>query len=267
LKSELSLPHLDYEETTKKIYQFIKRIVTEANAAGVVIGLSGGVDSSLVAVLCVNALGNEKVLGVMMPASFTPKNDIEDAKQIAGTLGIQVLDVNIQTICDQFFKDLGVAETEMKHKLPRANIYARVRMIILYYYANLRNYLVVGTSDRSEALIGFFTKNGDGGADFFPIRHLYKTQVRELAQFVGLSTKVALKPSSPQLYPGHQATDEIPLNYDDLDRVLFGLFEQKLTPQEISSLIGRPIETIEEIMQRFNATKHKRKAPPTIQKG
>lgn len=255
---------LDFEKTTDEIVEFVRKIVEDANAAGVVVGLSGGVDSSLAAALCVRALGGERVLGVIMPMIFTPSQDINDAEELAEWLGVRTEFVNIQGISEEFFKVLDINPDDVKQRIPAANIRARIRMVILYYYANLNNYLVVGTGDRSERLIGYFTKYGDGGADFLPIGHLYKTQVRELARHLGIPEKVAYKPSSPQLYPGHKATDEIPLGYEELDPVLVGLFDRKLPPKEVSRLTGVPIKAIEEVLRRFNTSKHKRAYPPMV---
>jgi len=252
---------LNFEEATREIVEFIRKTVEEARASGVVVGLSGGVDSSLVAILCVRALGKEKVLGVLMPTAFTPSQDVEDAKQLAEWLGIRTKFVNIQEISEAYFKKLKCNQSDLKQKIPMANIRARTRMVILYYYANLNNYLVAGAGDRSEALIGYFTKYGDGAADFMPIRHLYKTQVRELSRHLGIPEKIAYKPSSPQLYPGHKVTDEIPLDYEELDPVLVGLFDRKLPPEEVSQLTGVSIKVVKEVLRRFNASKHKRMYP------
>ena len=137
-------------------------------------------------------------------------------------------------------------------------------MIVLYYYANLHHYLVAGTGDKSEDLIGFFTKYGDGAADFFLINHLYKTQVRILAEYLGVSRRMAHKPSSPQLYPGHKATDEIPVDYDTLDLILVGLFEKKMKIDEVSRVTHTPLETVKQIWARFKASHHKRTYPPMV---
>lgn len=203
----IKVPEIDFEKTINEIVNFIRSEVEKAGAAGVVLGLSGGIDSSLTASLCVRALGSDKVLGVVMPTSFTPKEDLEDALEVSRMLGIKTVLVNIDEICNAIVKALGVNPDDSRIRIPLANVRARVRMVILYFYANLYNYLVAGTSDRSEYLIGYFTKYGDGAADFFPIRHLYKTQVRELAAYMGLPERVVRKPSSPQLYPGHKLLD------------------------------------------------------------
>lgn len=263
-KSEKAVLKIDPVKVTNEITNFIRKIVKEANADGVVVGLSGGVDSSVVAELCVRALGKDSVLGILMPAEFTPKEDLEDAKELGRQLGIKTDLINIQEIVDSFFRALQCDRKNVKQKIPMANIHARARMVILYYYANLKNYLVAGTGDRSEALIGYFTKYGDGAADFLPIRHLYKTQVRKLAKHLEIPERIVRKPSSPQLYLDHKATDEIPLDYPRMDPVLAGLFDYGFPPMKVSQKTGVPIEVVEEVMRRFSASKHKREYPPMI---
>jgi len=257
---------IDLEEAIRVTTKFIKNTVEDSGASGVVIGLSGGVDSSLAAALCVRALGAEKVLGVLMPTDFTPKEDVEDAFELAKILGMRTEFVNVQDVVKAFSKSLGIIKDRVELRAATANILARIRMVILYYYANVNGYLVVGTGDRSEALIGYFTKYGDGAADFFPIRHFYKTQVRELARYVGVPEKIACKPSSPQLYPGHRVTDEIPIDYDQLDLVLAGLFDRKMTPTEVSEATGIPLETVTEVLNRYSKSGHKRVNPPVIER-
>jgi len=263
-KSRVVVPKLEFDVACNEIVEFIKKVVDDSKCVGVVLGLSGGVDSSLVAALCVKALGSQRVLGVLMPADFTPRKDMEDALELARWLKIQTKTVNVQAISDVFSEALGNDQGEPERRIPMANVLARIRMIILYYYANLKNYLVVGTGDRSESLIGYFTKYGDGGADLMPICHLYKTQVRELAVHLGVPQSIAFKPSSPQLYPGHEATDEIPINYERLDPVLVGLFDLNLPPEEVSSLTKVQVDIVKEVQQRFIRTMHKRAYPPKI---
>jgi len=261
---EISVPKIEFEKTVNEITNFIRNKVEKAGASGVVVGLSGGIDSSLTATLCVKALGNSRVLGVIMPASFTPKEDVEDAFELANKLGIKTKFINIDSICEAFIKALEIDPNDPKVKIPLANIRARTRMIILYFYANLYNYLVVGTSDKSEYLIGYFTKHGDGAADFFPILHLFKTQVRELASYLGLPERIVKKPSSPQLYPGHKLTDEIPADYSIIDPILVGLFEENLSVEKVSERLGVPLEIVNDILHRHLKTSHKRASPPSI---
>jgi len=252
---------LDWEAVKNEIVVFIQRTVRAAGAEGTVVGLSGGVDSSLVVKLLVLALGKEHVMGVLLPTAFTPKEDIDDAKSLAAELRIKSELVNIQPIVNGFFESLGIGEELERPKIPLANIRSRTRMIILYYFANLNNYLVAGTGDRSEDLIGYFTKYGDGGVDFLPISHLYKTQVRKLGEHLGLPSRMVLKPSSPQLYPGHRATDEIPLDYDRLDPVLKMVFDEKGSIEVVAEKTKVPIETVRDVVRRFQGSAHKRSYP------
>lgn len=260
------VPELDFKKTVEEIVDFIREVVEDAKASGIVIGLSGGVDSSLTTALCVEALGETKVLGVMMPTYFTPKEDMEDARELAEYLGMETKLIDISDVCEAFFKALHANSQDSESRIPMGNVGVRVRMTILYYYANTSNYLVAGPSDRSEALIGYFTKYGDGGADLYPIVHLYKTQVRELAKNLGIPERISYKPSSPQIYPGHKATDEIPVDYDKLDRILVGLFDRRLSPEETSLLTGASIETVDEVLRRFNRSEHKRSFPPMVKR-
>lgn len=262
--SRLVVPILDAELTAREIAQLIRGTVEGAGARGVVLGLSGGVDSSLVATLCVRALGSEPVLGVLMPASFTPEVDVQDARMLAGQLGIRTRRVDIEPSTDAFSNSLGCDPSAVKFRMPLANLRARCRMAVLYYLANLERLLVVGTGDRSEALIGYFTKYGDGGADIQPIAHLYKTQVRRLAEQLGVPHRIACKPSSPQLYPGHRASDELPLGYEMLDPILFGVFDECLPPVEVSRRTGIGVEEVERVVQMHRWSRHKRELPVMV---
>ena len=258
------MPRLDFEKITDEIARFIRNLVQEAIAKGVVIGLSGGVDSSLVATLCVRSLDQTRVLGILMPTNFTPQEDVDDAIALAEWLGIRTKMINVQHLHGAFTQTLERENTEPRSRVPVANVLARIRMTLLYYYANRNNYLVAGTGDRSEDLIGYFTKHGDGGVDFLPISHLYKTQVRALAKYLGVPERIAYKPSSPQLYPGHQAIDELPINYEQLDLVLVGLYDKTLSPHEVSQSTGIPLNVVNEVQQRVKTLKHKRAYPPMV---
>ncbi|MEE8323274.1 MAG: NAD(+) synthase, partial [Candidatus Bathyarchaeia archaeon] len=173
MEKSLKVLDLNFQRTVDKLCVFIKNIIVQSGAKGVVLGLSGGVDSSLTVALCVHALGKDRVLGLLMPASFTPQQDTDDAHYLAEQLGIKTEVVSIQRITDAFLNSLDLDQRdERARRKAVANVRARIRMVITYYYANAFNYLVAGTSDRSELLIGFFTKHGDGGADFLPISGL-----------------------------------------------------------------------------------------------
>jgi NAD+ synthase len=264
--STIIIPQIDLKRASDEIIAFIRETVDHSGVNGVVVGLSGGVDSSLTATLCVKALGEDKVLGVLMPVEFTPRSDNEDALELAKWLGITTEVVDVQSLYESFSRTLNIGRDIQNKRMPMANVLARIRMIVLYYYANLKKLLVVGTGDRSESLIGYFTKHGDGGVDFLPISHLYKTHVRELAIYLGVPEKIALKPSSPQLYPGHRATDEIIIDYSRLDPVLIGLFDLGLPVERVSLQTDVPLDIVKSVQLRYNSSRHKRAYPPALRR-
>ncbi|MEM2873004.1 MAG: NAD+ synthase [Nitrososphaerales archaeon] len=253
---------IDCQKAEHEILEFIKKMVREANAKGVIVGLSGGIDSSVVAALCVKALGSNRVLGLLMPdRGITPASDVKDAKNLASKLGIKTYTIHIDAVVKTFLDSIPL---ENKDRIPIANLRARIRMVIDYFFANSLDYLVVGTGDRSEALIGYFTKYGDGGVDFLPIVHLYKTQVRQLGKCLGLPENIVNKPSSPRLWKGQRATDEIPVDYDTLDLILYAMFDLKMGDKEIASELKVPLEIIREVKRRYNKSMHKRVYPPSL---
>jgi len=141
---------------------------------------------------------------------------------------------------------------------------ARVRMVLDYYWANTLGYLVAGTGDRSEGLLGYYSKFGDGGVDFLPIAHLYKTQVRALGAYLGLPKRVVEKPASPQLWPGQRALDEIPADYDKLDVVLHHLFDLKSKPRVAATRGGVAASVVNKVLEMHKRTEHKRALPPSL---
>jgi NAD+ synthase len=250
----------DVSKETSRITAFIRQVVADASAKGAVVGLSGGIDSSVTGALCVRALGKENVLGLLMPSDHTPKEDVRDAVSLAETWRIRSEQIPISKAVRVLTDAAKISGT----KIARANVEARVRMVISYYYANTIGYLVAGTDDKSEGAIGFFTKFGDGGVDFLPISHLYKTQVRELGSHLGLPRKIVLKPASPQLWPGHRATDEIPADYDRLDIALHYLLDLRRTSREAAANAGISLGAVAKVLEMHRRSEHKRKMPPSL---
>ena len=208
---------MDSTTQIRKIEQFITDQVEQAGAKGVVIGISGGIDSAVVAFLSVGALGKGKVLGVMLPSHTTPDNNENDANQVVKVLGIEHVRIPISDIIDAFGKNLP----EFKEGgLPKANLQARIRMCILYYYANLKNYLVSGTTDASENFLGYFTKYGDGAVDIEPIIKVTKSDLKAMAKELGVPESIIQKKSSPNLMMEHDAEEEIGVTYAVLDKLL-----------------------------------------------
>jgi len=250
----LELPKLDYRLVKRGIVEWLKRIVAATGRGGVVLGLSGGVDSAVTAALAAEALGGVRVKALIMPTSFTPQQDVEDALNLADTLKLDRELIPIDDVLEAYMKRLKPDAD----KVSKGNLIARVRMNIAYYYANMLRRLVAGSGDRSEYLIGFFTKFGDGAADLYPILHLYKTQVRELCRHMKLGETLCGKPSSPMLWPGHKAVDELPVDYPILDKILYGLYDLGMDGKTVAEELGVDIALVEEVKRRHSSTQHKR---------
>jgi len=209
--------NMDIASQIVKIQQFISERVEESQSNGVVIGVSGGIDSAVVAFLSVRALGKARVLGILLPSHTTPNEDENDAMQVVRMLGIEHARIPISEIIEAFGKHLP----EFKEGgLPKANLQARVRMCILYYHANLKNYLVCGTTDASENFLGYFTKHGDGAADIEPIINVTKSDLKVMARELGVPANLIKKKSSPNLLMKHDAEEELGVSYELLDKLL-----------------------------------------------
>jgi len=259
--SGAGLFELNYDEVISRISEFIVQIVEKAGSRGVVIGLSGGLDSSVVCALSVKALGRDRVKALIMPdSSVTPVRDVEDAKRLAEEFGLECHFVDIKTLYDAFSKNVPFYDEEAD--IANANLRARLRMINLYYYANSRNLLVCGTGDKSELLLGYFTKYGDGAVDFLPIGDLYKTQVRELAKKLGLPKTIVEKPSSPALLPGQTAEGELGASYEEIDRVLYLYMDLGRSIEEIIQETRFSEGKVRAIIRRIHLNEHKRVLPP-----
>lgn len=251
----MTVPKLrdDAEEIIKK---FIRMKVDEAESSGVVIGVSGGLDSAVVATMCVRALGKDKVMGVMMPEKSSNPHDLEHGIMIAKWLGIEYVVVDIT----EAVKALLRSSPKKGDRLSAANVKARCRMVVLYHIANSTNRLVMGCGNKSEIMIGYFTKFGDGGADYMPIGDLYKTQVRELARRLEIPKEIIEKPPSAGLWEGQTDEEEIGVIYEVLDKILFGL-ETNLPPERISREAGCPLETVKKVQLMVGRSAHKRRLP------
>lgn len=252
------LPKLDVEKTKKDIINFIKEKMSEANAEGIVVGLSGGIDSTVSAYLATEAVGKDKVFGVIMPSTTTPTEDKVHGTDLAKILGIDYRELAVDSILNEF---LLVTNEDDYDKVAIGNLKARIRMSILYYYANNKNYLVEGTGNRSELLIGYFTKYGDGACDMEPIGHLYKTYVKQLAVHLGVPEDIIAKPPRAGLWNNQTDEDEIGMNYDNLDKILYLYTEKNLDSEKIADETDIPLSDVEKIVKRVENNKHKTKVP------
>ena len=252
---------LNWEEVKTKITRFIRDYVEKSKAKGIVLGLSGGVDSSTAAALSAMAIGGDKVLGLILPEreTYNPK-DLKHAELVAEKFGIKTEKIDITPVLEVLEKTIPVFDP--KDKLCKGNLKARTRMLYLYYYANKLNLIVCGSSDKSETMIGYFTKWGDVAADISPLMDLYKTQVRKLAKHIGVPDEIVEKPPSPMLWPGQTAEEEIGLKYETLDLILYGL-EHFMKIEDIANQLGLRRDLVEKVKKRWQIMEHKRRMPLT----
>jgi NAD+ synthase len=259
LKLTPSVLDIDFVEAQSRICRFIKEYVDNADAKGIVLGLSGGVDSAVIAALSSLAIGGKNVVALLMPEKETFKQqDLDDAKTIADIFHLQTQTADMTEVLDSFYRSIPTFDQE--DRLCKGNIKARTRMIFLYYYANKQKHIVAGTSDKSETLMGYFTKWGDAAADITPIVDLYKTQVRRLAVHLGIPKELAMKPSTPALWPNQLAESELEIKYEILDLILYGL-ERFLKPEEIAEQLKINKSLVDRVQARILTTEHKRRMP------
>lgn len=249
---------------TASIVEWLRRQMTAARARGFVVGLSGGIDSAVVARLCQLAAPGH-VVGVLMPCHSDPRDEA-DAMLVADHFGLSTIRVDLTSTYDQLVSVLtqalatlppeqapvvGSDVTDIRARVPAANVKPRLRMTTLYFIANSLDYLVAGTGNRSELSIGYFTKYGDGGVDLLPIGELLKSDVRAIARELGVPQPVIDKPPSAGLWRGQTDENEMGFSYADLETYLVD------GAQTVAPALAMQIERL------IRASAHKRALPPT----
>ena len=238
---------MNTEQLVDKLVSWIREQVSAAGCQGVVIGMSGGIDSSVLAVLCQRAFP-QKMLGVVMPC-HSGQEDKAHAQLVAGKFSIPTTEFILDNVFDTLLHTLPDCKPSSSAvRLSQANLRARLRMLTLYYIANQLNYVVAGSSNRSELSIGYFTKHGDGGIDIMPMGNLVKGQVRELARSLAIPQPIIDKPPSAGLWDGQTDEGEMGFSYDELDRYLLTGEASGELKEKIESMIA--------------ASSHKRSLPP-----
>lgn len=231
--SSTYLSTVDATALADQVVRWLREQYDRIGADRFVLGLSGGIDSAVVAGLCARAVGPEKVLGVMMPSASNP-DDAREAQKVADAFGIRTMSIDLTDAANTVFAVMPDHESIFgevlgedvpddltgRAVLARANVRPRLRMITLYYLANLTRGVVVGTGNKSELMIGYFTKYGDGGVDLFALTDLYKYEVRAIARVIGVPESVITRPPSAGLWEGQTDENEIGLTYETLDHTL-----------------------------------------------
>lgn len=265
----MKLPEIDPKTAKKEIVNFIKEMKNKSNVDGVVIGLSGGIDSSTVAYLLKETVGSENIYSYHLPSSTTPKEDTEHARLVSQLLNISYKEINIDSISHEFLNlaiddnNLVNDASSLENKAIEGNLKARIRMSLLYYFANLKNCLVVGTGNKSELLIGYFTKYGDGACDFEPIGDIYKTQLKKLAKLWGIPKEIIDKPPRAGLWKDQTDEDEIGFSYAILDQLLYLITDRKLENMDILKKMDISSSEIDIVRNKIANNKHKLHSPPS----
>lgn len=238
---------MDAEQLTDKLVSWLREKVLAAHGKGVVLGMSGGIDSSVLAVVCQRAFPRS-TLGVIMPCHSHPEDE-EHARSVASKFSIATTTVVLDSVFDTLLHVLPNEPVDPAvTRLAEANLKARLRMLTLYYFANRLNYMVTGAGNRSEIYMGYFTKHGDSGVDILPLGNLVKKEVRELARFLGVPQAIIDKPPSAGLWPGQTDEKELGFSYEELDRYL--------TTGEAPPELRQKMESM------MAASEHKRQPPP-----
>lgn len=257
-----------YEACTRALKEYAEAV----GFTDVVLGLSGGIDSSLVAVMCVDAFGPNRVHGVLLPGPYSSEHSVTDAEELARNLGIQAQTINISQPCQAFSEVLAEACGGTFEGLAAENTQARCRMVCLMALSNAHNWMMVNTGNKSEAMVGYSTLYGDTAGAFAPLGGIYKTDVyalshwrNEKAQQAGSGTlipqHVLKKPPSAELAPGQEDEKSLGVEYAELDKILIARYERGMLPEDIAAQ-GHDFDLVKRILRRVRSYAFKRAVEP-----
>ncbi|MCA9832786.1 MAG: NAD+ synthase [Thermomicrobiales bacterium] len=258
-------------ELADRISAWLKDRIDEAGADRFVLGLSGGIDSAVVCGLCARAVGGDRVLGIIMPSASNP-DDAVQARKVADAFEVKLATIDLTGVAETILAQVPSEEAlygeilgeeipaggEARMQLAKANIRPRSRMIVNYYMANLSRGMVVGTGNKTEYMIGYFTKYGDGGVDLAPLLDLYKFEVRAVAKAIGVPESVITRPPSAGLWEGQTDEKEIGITYADLDTALMAI--------ETGDTSAIDPAVLDRINRMHKGSAHKRTSVPSFQK-
>jgi len=247
---------INAEKVSEILENFMRQKLSEAGFNHVVLGLSGGIDSSTVAYLAKRALGAENVFGINMPYRTSSQQSADDAQLVASGLGINFTTIEITEMVDAYFNRYPDANS-----LRRGNLMARERMVILYDQSSLLKALVLGCGNKTELLLGYCTLHGDTACAMIPLGDLYKTQVRALARYLGVPEMIIQKAPTADLWPGQTDEDELGFAYEEVDKLLYFMIEKKYTLEELKE-IGFTESFIREVSSKIKKVQYKRCLPP-----
>ena len=258
---------MNFESVSQEIIDFIKKETEDRKSKGVVLGISGGIDSTVLAYLATRAIGSSNVKGLILPdESVTPADDIEDALTICLNLKMDYEKMSINKPKDSFIEI--IKDSKNNNILLAGNLVARIRMCLLYYYSGHMGRLVLGSSNKTELMLGYFTKFGDGAADLLPLGDLYKTQLFGLAKYLEIPDSIVQKKSSARLWADQFTEDELGLPFEQLDKILqcfeaYANVSNDNADQGIHKELPEiPLDVIQKVERRMALNEHKLVFPP-----
>jgi NAD+ synthase len=254
-ENEISL-QINTEIVRHILTNFLHTEITRAGFKHAVVGISGGVDSALACFLAAESLGPDNVLALRMPHKDSSSESMEHGKLVIQKTGVRELTVPITDMVEPLFERFPKAD-----KIRRGNIMARARMIVLYDQSAAFEGLVVGTGNKTELLLGYTTLYGDSACALNPIGDLYKTQVRQMAEAVGVPQIIIDKPPSADLWAGQTDEDELGFTYERVDQLLYLLVDQRYTPEDCVEAGFEPV-FVQQVLQRIRRSHFKRMLPP-----
>ena len=250
------------DETASKVVNFIRENIEKSGLRDAVVSVSGGIDSAVILALTVKALGSERVTALTLPErDITPPCDITDVMQLTGAYDVTCDTVEITPVLECLSSILP--KYDPKDRISSGNLKARTRMIVTYHYANVNHAMVIGSTNRTEWMTGYFTKYGDGGVDLLPLADLYKNQIRQLAEYLDIPRNIITKTPTAGFWPGQSDEGELGVKYDTLDLILLG-FEQKLSDEAISGALDADLGLVRRIRTRVEVNGHKRRIPTIL---
>jgi NAD+ synthase len=252
---------IDPKKTQTRIVDFIKHTLKTSHQEKVIVAVSGGIDSAVALAASVSALGPENVTAMTLPErDITPKNDVDDVMRLCEPLGVTCEQIEITPMLHVIREN--IPEFDPDNRIAYGNLKARLRMALAYYYANTRRAMVMGTSNKTELYLGYYTKYGDGGVDLMPFADLYKCQIRALGRHLRVPSSITEKPASARLWPGQDTEKDLGMPYDSLDLIVYAHL-QGFSPEKIATETGVDKPSVERIIGRIAANEHKR-LPPAI---